>query len=294
MVYKKSMKIKKRQFRKKTKRTQRGCGNVSGKSTPAPEPTDDDLESRITEKEKSRHPERPTIMTSLSLDDYDVESATPTPKNDTRNRITFSPTPFGSRPTSPLSVGTTIIQTTPTRPGKKTKPTEQLNSYQIKIEEDETNNNDDVIFEDLKKKEKMKDIISQAAFEALKRKEDVLSKKAQEWNTEFDNQEKKQLREDITYDWKQRQKLWGKNKQMKELTEQENRERMAAESADATAREVVWEDSAKTLKYLNKKRGNRWWANEFDKDRKNKGGRSKKNKNAKNKRGKITRKIEKK
>jgi len=289
MAYKKT---KKRQFRKiakrainntkKTKKTQRGRGNVSGKTTPAPD--DFDLESRITQKEQSRRLERPSIMTSFSLDDYDIESATPTPKNESKNRNTFSPTPFGSRPTTPLTVGTSIIQTTPTRPGKKSKSNEELDSYQIKIEEDVEDvdtlfNNDDVIFEDLKKrenKEKMKDIVSQAATEASKRKEDKLTKNAFKWNTEFDNLEKRQEREDVTQDWKQRQKLWEKNKQMKELTEQEKRERLAAESADATAREVVWENAAERRKFLNKRRGNRWWANTFDQDRKNKGGKTKK------------------
>jgi hypothetical protein len=284
MAYKKT---KKGQFRKisrntkKTKKTQRGRGNVSGKTTPATQ--DFDLESRITEKEQSRRLERPSIITSFSLDDYDIESATPTPKNDSKNRITFSPTPFGSRPTTPLTVGTSIIQTTPTRPGKKSKSNEDLNSsYQIKIEDDNLDtvfNNDDIIFEDLKKrenKEKMKEIVSQAATEASKRKEDKLTQKAFEWNTEFDNLEKRQEREDVTQDWKQRQKVWEKNKQMKELTEQEKRERLTAESADATAREVVWENAAERRKFINKRRGNRWWANTFDKDRKNKGGKTKK------------------
>ena len=290
MAYKKTKKVKQGQFRKiakragntkKTKKTQRGRGNVSGKTTPATQ--DFDLESRITEKEQSRRLERPSIITSFSLDDYDIESATPTPKNESKNRITFSPTPFGSRPTTPLTVGTSIIQTTPTRVGKKSN--EELNSsYQIKIEDDMGEvdtvfNNDDVIFEDLKKrenKEKMKDIVSQAATEASKRKEDKLTQKAFEWNTEFDNLEKRQEREDVTQDWKQRQKVWEKNKQMKELTEQEKQERLAAESADATAREVVWENAAERQKFLNKRRGNRWWANTFDQDRKNKGGKTKK------------------
>lgn len=293
MAYKKTKKVKQGQFRKisrntkKTKKTQRGRGNVSGKTTPATQ--DFDLESRITQKEQSRRLERPSIITSFSLDDYDIESATPTPKNDSKNRITFSPTPFGSRPTTPLTVGTSIIQTTPTRPGKKSKSNEDLNSYQIKIEDDigevdTVFNNDDVVFEDLKKrenKEKMKEIVSQAATEASKRKEDKLTQKAFEWNTEFDNLEKRQEREDVTQDWKQRQKVWEKNKQMKELTEQEKRERLAAESADATAREVVWENAAERQKFRNKRRGNRWWANTFDKDRKNKGGKTKKRKNAK-------------
>jgi hypothetical protein len=287
MAYKKTKKVKQGQFRKisrntkKTKKTQRGRGNVSGKTTPAPD--DFDLESRITQKEQSRRLERPSIITSFSLDDYDIESATPTPKNESKNRNTFSPTPFGSRPTTPLTVGTSIIQTTPTRPGKKSKSNEELDSYQIKIEEDvdldTVFNNDDVIFEDLKKrenKEKMKDIVSQAATEASKRKEDKLTKKAFEWNTEFDNLEKRQEREDVRQDWKQRQKVWEKNKQMKDLTAQEKRERLAAESADATAREVVWENAAERRKFINKRRGNRWWANTFDKDRKNKGGKTKK------------------
>lgn len=293
MAYKKTKKVKKGQFRKiakrainntkKTKKTQRGSGNVSGKTTPAPD--DFDLESRITQKEQSRRLERPSIITSFSLDDYDIESATPTPKNESKNRITFSPTPFGSRPTTPLTVGTSIIQTTPTRPGNKSKSNEELDSsYQIKIEDDigevdTVFNNDDVIFEDLKKrenKEKMKEIVSQAATEASKRKEDKLTQKAFEWNTEFDNLEKRQEREDVTQDWKQRQKVWEKNKQMKELTEQEKRERLTAESADATAREVVWENAAERRKFINKRRGNRWWANTFDKDRKNKGGKTKK------------------
>jgi len=289
MAYKKTKKVKQGQFRKisrntkKTKKTQRGRGNVSGKTTPAPD--DFDLESRITQKEQSRRLERPSIMTSFSLDDYDIESATPTPKNESKNRNTFSPTPFGSRPTTPLTVGTSIIQTTPTRPGKKSKSNEELDSYQIKIEEDVEDvpnsvfNNDDVIFEDLKKrenKEKMKEIVSQAATEASKRKEDRLTQNAFKWNTEFDNLEKRQEREDVTQDWKQRQKVWEKNKQMKDLTEQEKRERLAAESADATDREIVWENAAERRKFLNKRRGNRWWANTFDQDRKNKGGKTKK------------------
>ena len=302
MAYKKTKKMKQVQFRKisrntkKNKKTQRGRGNVSGKTTPAPE--EDDLESRITQKEQSRRLERPSIVTSFSLDDYDVESATPTPKNDSKNRNTFSPSLFGSRPTTPLTVGTSIIQTTPTRPGQKSN--KDTDSYQIKIEEDigehvldTVFNNDDVIFEDLKKrenKEKMKEIVSQAATEASKRKEDKLTKKAFEWNTEFDNLEKRQEREDVTQDWKQRQKVWEKNKQMKDLTEQEKRERLAAESADATDREIVWENAAERQKFRNKRRGNRWWANTFDKDRKNKGGKTRKTKNKKLKRGKKTKK----
>ncbi len=264
MTYKKSRNLKKKNFRRKSRRVikkQKGRGNVSGKNTPVPEEEYDIERADTPIQSQSRFNIPSTIMTNFSLDDYDVESGTPIPLASINTRQ-FSPLPYGSRPNTPFQISDPIIKTTPTRAEKiddnstegefvldinKIKLGELANSakeYKLKKqEEDDWNEADKKLEEETKK-----------TIEKLRKRI---------WG-EKDQQE-----------YEKRKSVWDKRKRMEDLVRQEAEEAKRAMYRDLDKKEVQLETAEEAYQEdinKRKKRHNKWFTPIFQKDRKNKGG----------------------
>jgi hypothetical protein len=259
MTYKKSKiskknNSKKNNFRRKSRKVkkQRGRGNVTGKNTPVPE-KDYDLERAETPVQSQMRFNVPsTIMTNFSLDDYDVETATPTPVASINTRQ-FSPLPYGSRPTTPFQMSGPIIKTTPTRGETKSdvdlddNDEYMLDINKIKREKEDWNEADMELEEETKK-----------TIEKLRKKA---------WS-------EKEIKE-----YEKRKKDYEKKKRIEDLVRQESEEARKAMSKDADKKEVQLETPEQAYQEdINRriKKYNKWFTPIFQKDRKNKGGKSQK------------------
>ena len=255
MRYKKSKISKKRNFRRKSGKSeknrksrkvikkQRGRGNVTGKNTPLPE-KDYDLERAETPIRGHNVPS--TIMTNFSLDDYDVETATPIARQ-------FSPLPYGSRPTTPFQMSGPIIKTKPTTGEKKSddNPTDDNYEYVLDINK-------------IKEEKEEKEDWDKADNELEKETKNTIDKLRKKVRSE------KQQKE-----YEDRKKRWNQDKRIKDLVRQEAEEAKRAMYRDLDKKEVQLETPEQAYQEdINRriKRHNKWFTPIFQKDRKNKGG----------------------
>ena len=264
MAYKKSRNLKKKSFRRKSRKAikgQKGRGNVSGKNTPVPEEEYDIERANIPIQRQLRSNLPASIMTSSSIDDYDIESATHTPIASIKTRQ-FSPLPYGSRPNTPFQISDPIIKTTPTR-GEKIHDNSTEGEFVLDIN-----------------KIKLAELANSAKEYKLKKLEE------EDWN-EADKKMEEETKNTIeklrkrvwgikeNEEYRKRKSMWDERTRMEDLVRQEAEEAKRAMYRDLDKKEVQLESREEAYQEDIKnriKRHNKWFTPIFEKDRKNKGG----------------------